>query len=285
MADKVVVASVQMEPIFGRVGENLEKISSLSRQAAQTGAQLVLFPECALTGYCFESRQEALSVAVETDGEPTKRLSQLSKDLSVWLIVGTAERSGDNLFNSLFMISPEGLSWVYRKIHLPCIGLDRFADAGDGPLKVVSTAVGRLGLHICYDAIFPEVARVLTLDGAEVLCLATNWPEGARPIAQFVPITRTLENRVHYVVSNRIGTEGGFRFIGHSQIVDADGKLRKRAGEKEETILIEELDLTVPRNKRIVFQEGKYEVNRVGDRRPEFYRLLTESPAPSATKG
>ncbi len=265
-----------MNPRLGKIKENSERICDFLRESAQSGARLVVFPECALTGYAFETREEALACSLTVDSLEVANLCRMTEKENLWSVVGSAERTDDRLFNSLFLIGHGKVQFVYRKVHLPYIGLDRFANPGDGPLQAVETPVGRLGLHICYDAIFPEVARVLTLDKAEILCLSTNWPEGARPIAQVIPIARTLENRVCYVVSNRVGCEGGFRFIGQSQIVNFDGTVLSRAGEEEETVLVQTLDLEPTRRKRIVFEPGRYEVDRVGDRRPELYQLLTE---------
>jgi predicted amidohydrolase len=229
-----------------------------------------------LTGYCFESRKEAMEVAEPADGKSAQRLAQLCASRNLWLVVGTLERDGDRLFNAALLIGPDGLHAVYRKVHLPCMGVDRFADAGDRPFQVHDTPVGRIGLHICYDAAFPEAARVMALDGAEVLCLPTNWAEGARPIAEVIPRARALENRIYFVAANRIGEEGGFRFIGMSQIAAPSGAWLACSPEPVEALLVAELDLREARRKRLVHVPGRYEVDRIGDRRPDFYRRLVQ---------
>ncbi len=274
MSDKVVVAAVQMTPRFAAVKENRELVLAWAEQAVRDGTQLLVFPECALTGYCFEDRKSALAVAEPAEGESTKLLARFCADHKVWMVVGTLERDGERLFNAALLIGPNGLHGVYRKVHLPCLGIDRFVDPGDRPFQVHETPVGRLGLHICYDAIFPEAARVMALDGAEILCLPTNWPEGARPVAEIIPRARALENRVYFVAANRVGEEGGFPFIGMSQIVAPSGALLAKAPEPVEALLVAELDLTEARRKRLVFVPGRYEVDRIGDRRPEFYQQL-----------
>jgi predicted amidohydrolase len=229
-----------------------------------------------LTGYCFESRKEAMEVAEPADGKSAQRLAQLCASRNLWLVVGTLERDGDRLFNAALLIGPDGLHAVYRKVHLPCMGVDRFADAGDRPFQVHDTPVGRIGLHICYDAAFPEAARVMALDGAEVLCLPTNWAEGARPIAEVIPRARALENRIYFVAANRIGEEGGFHFIGMSQIAAPSGAWLACSPEPVEALLVAELDLREARRKRLVHVPGRYEVDRIGDRRPDFYRRLVQ---------
>jgi predicted amidohydrolase len=276
MADKVVVAVAQVNPQLAKVADNLAMVEAWAERAADEGAQLVVFPECALTGYCFESRKEAIEVAEPADSKSAQRLAQLCASRNLWLVVGTLERDGDRLFNAALLIGPDGLHAVYRKVHLPCMGVDRFADAGDRPFQVHDTPVGRIGLHICYDAAFPEAARVMTLDGAEVLCLPTNWAEGARPIAEVIPRARALENRIYFVAANRIGEEGGFRFIGMSQIAAPSGAWLACSPEPVEALLVAELDLREARRKRLVHVPGRYEVDRIGDRRPDFYRRLVQ---------
>lgn len=274
MGDKVVVAAVQMTPKFAATRENLEAVLHWADRAAGQGAQLILFPECALTGYCFESREEAVAVAEPVDGHNARQLALWCKGRNCWLVVGTLERDGDRIFNAALLVGPDGVFGVYRKVHLPCLGVDRFVDPGDQPFRVYETPVGRVGVHICYDAVFPEAARVMALDGAEILCLPTNWPEGARPVAELVPRVRALENRVFFVAANRVGEEGGFKFIGMSQIADPFGNWLAFAPEPSETLLVAELDLEEARRKRIVFVPGRYEVDRIGDRRPEFYKSI-----------
>ncbi len=274
--NKAVVAAAQMTPRFAAVAENREAILTWATQAVREGAQLIVFPECALTGYCFESRKEAMAVAEPANGESTQQLVQFCAQHRVWMVVGTLEQDNDRLYNAALLIGPNGLRGVYRKVHLPCLGVDRFVDAGDRPFQVYDTPVGRLGLHICYDAAFPEAARVMALDGADILCLPTNWPEGARPIAEIVPRARALENRVYYVAANRVGEEGGFTFIGMSQIVAPSGATLAVAPQPVETLLLAEVDLKEARRKRLVFIPGRYEVDRLADRRPTFYRRLVE---------
>lgn len=274
MADKVFVAVAQMDPQLGAVAENLAKVEAMADEAARQGAQLVVFPECALTGYCFESRAEAMAVAEPQDGRSVRRLTQLCAARNLWLIVGTLERDGERLFNAALLISPDGLHAIYRKVHLPCMGVDRFADGGDRPFAGHATPVGRIGLLICYDAAFPEAARVLALDGVEIVCLPTNWAEGARPVAELVPRTRALENRIYFIAANRVGVEGGFTFIGMSQIAAPSGAWLACEHAPTETLLLAELDLTEARRKRLVHVPGRYEVDRINDRRPAFYKRL-----------
>src|SRR5262245_17084139 len=150
-AGKVIVAGVQMDCRIGEKRANLEAMERWAREAAGRGARLVVFPECALTGYCFEEAAEAQDVAETIPGPATEALSRVAKDLGIWLVFGMIELSGERFFNALAMVGPEGLAGrSYRKIHLPFLGLDRFASPGDRPFSVHETPFGRIGLNICY---------------------------------------------------------------------------------------------------------------------------------------
>jgi predicted amidohydrolase len=135
-----------------------------------------------------------------------------------------------------------------------------------------------MGMTICYDASFPEASRVLTLLGADLVVLPTNWPSGARSTARYLVQARALENHIYYAAVNRVGEEGGFQFIGLSRIVDCNGELLASSDGDAETMLYAVVDPSRARNKQIVHIPGKYEINRVTDRRPEMYGPLCESP-------
>ncbi len=134
-----------------------------------------------------------------------------------FLVFGMLERNGDKLHNSCVLLGPDGIVGVYRKIHLPFLGIDRFVDRGTEPLRVYDIGLMRVGLHICYDGSFPECVRVLTLLGADLIVLPTNWPPGADTFAELLPNARALENHIYYMAVNRVGEERGFQFIGTSK--------------------------------------------------------------------
>ena len=116
------------------------------------------------------------------------------------------EQDGERLFNVAVVLGPEGVIGTYRKIHLPFLGVDRFTDPGDRPFALVEVRGVRLGLHICYDGSFPETGRVLTLLGADILVLITNWPIQSASTADHLPACRAIENVVYVVASDRVGT-------------------------------------------------------------------------------
>ncbi len=275
MRDKEKIAAVQMDPKIMGNRVNLDKILLEAKSAASNNVDLIVFPECALTGYVFASREEAIPFMETIPGPSTHELVACCKELGVHIIIGLLEIDADRCFNTAIIVAPQGLIGKYRKIHLPFLGIDRFVDPGDQAFQVYPTPIGNIGLHICYDCNFPESARVMTLAGADILALPTNWPEGRGKVAKYVINTRAYENKVHLVAVNRVGTERGTRFIGNSKIVDAWGDTLAEASSDQEEIIYAEISIAEARQKRIVFKPGEFELDFIGDRRPELYGELT----------
>lgn len=275
MADLVRLAGVQMDVDFADKPKNLDRMEDAMRRTAKEDARIVVFPECAVTGYCFESLDEAMTVAEPVEGPSLARLARLCQELRQHVVVGTLEREGDRLYNSAALIGPGEVLGVYRKIHLPHLGVDRFVTPGRRATDVFQAGTVRIGMNICYDTTFPEAARCLALDGADLIALPTNWPPHAEEVAEHVINTRALENHVYYIAVNRVGTERGFRFIGMSKIASPVGRTLARAEKDEETILYADIDPSLPRDKHLVRVPGKHEIHRWNDRRPELYSPIT----------
>jgi 5-aminopentanamidase len=267
----VRVAAVQMEPRLGEVDANLTAILSRFREAVAGGARLVVFPECALTGYGFNSKAEAIPFAEPIPGLSSKEVASACAELDAYAIYGLLERDGDRLFNATALVGPGGVIGTYRKVHLPYLGIDRFVDPGDRPFEVQEVEGLRVGMHICYDGTFPETGRVLTLLGADVLVLPTNWPIQSLTTAEHLPATRAIENVVYVMAVDRVGEERGCRFAGTSSIAGPGGEILARAGLDSEEILYANIDPAISRRKRLVRVPGLYEIDRIADRRPGFY--------------
>ncbi len=268
-------AAVQMDVKILAKEHNLDQILSRLEQAASGGAKLVVFPECALSGYCFVSRDEAAPVAEEVPGPSTERILAAAQALDCTVVVGLLERFGDQIFNAAAVVTPRGILGTYRKLHLPCLGIDWHSALGDKPFPVFSTPHGKVGISICYDCSFPESGRALKLKGAQILAIPTNWPLGSDSW-QHTPPVRATENHMHVIACDRVGEERGFRFAGHSQIVDCNGTKLAEAGETEETILYGEIDPAAADFNRMIRKPGKWEFDRIADRRPEMYAVLTD---------
>lgn len=271
----VTVAAVQMDPQFNAATKNREAILAWGREAAGMGVELIVFPECALSGYVFESKAEAQQVAETIPGPTSAALTELCADLRVHMVVGLLETAGDDIHNSVLIVGPAGLVTVYRKTHMPVLGVDRFARPGD-VLEVVQTPVGALGPLICYDLRFPETPRVLALKGAEIIVHATNWPRPSADFPDFVTKAAARASGVFIISANRVGEERGTTFLGRSQIIPPNGRPLAEADDHSEMIITADLDLRLAHQKKLVHIPGVFELDSFGDRRPELYGRLTE---------
>ena len=272
-----VAAGVQMNPILMDKEGNLSLIIQQLQLAASEQARLVIFPECALTGYCFESLEEALPYAETIPGPSTNHLIEVCQKLNVHLVLGMLEKDDEQCYNAAVLLGPQGLIGKYRKIHLPFLGVDRFVNPGNLGFQVHETPLGRIGLNICYDGRFPESARTLALRGADIVLLPTNWPKGAEEFAEFLVNARGIENHLFSMAVNRVGKERGFQFIGRSRVASPEGKTLVSASGNQEEIIYAEIDPLKSRNKQIVRIPGKLEINCIKDRRPQYYDNLTGS--------
>ena len=251
------LALVQTDVVHGDPEANLAAVLA---HRSRIEADLVVFPECAITGYAAANVEEAKRMAVEPAFlEPLRGKG---------VLVGALQREGEKVYNVATLFLPDGSRHEYRKTHLPFMGADRFCTAGN-VLKPVETPWGRLGVLICFDLRFPEPARTLALRGADLIVVPTNWPQGAEVSADHICVARAAENRMFVATCNRVGDERGFRFVGRSKIVGIDGAVIAAAGEGEET-LVADLDLAPARQKRRVVIPGEYETDAFA-RRPELY--------------
>jgi predicted amidohydrolase len=272
---KTTIACVQMNVEIGKVDANRRSIVERIKTAADGGAELAIFPECALTGYCFDSLEEATPFGEPIDGSSSEVIAEACLKTGTHAVVGFIEKDGVIYYNAAMVVGPNGVVGSYRKVHMPYLGVDRFLKPGDRPFDVIELPIGRIGVNICYDASFPEASRALKLLGAELILLPTNWPTGAWRTAEFIINARACENHVNFAAANRVGVERGWQFIGRSKVVDYNGDTLKEASRQNEEILFAEVDLAEANKNKIVNVAGSYEIDRLADRRPEFYRIVT----------
>jgi predicted amidohydrolase len=267
----VKVGFMQFSPLLGRKEENVERVINSLRGAK---ADLLVLPELFSTGYLFLNEEE-LKRSAETipDGPTVSKFLDLAKKQSTNLVFGIAEKGDDKLFNSSVLVTSKGGCFVYRKLHL----FDRekhLFSPGDKELKVFNIGEAKIGMMICFDWIFPEVARTLALKGADIICHPSNL---ILPYAQDAMITRCIENRVFAITCNRTGTEkigdptedgGGIEltFTGNSQIADPKGRILAKANADEAKVGIIEIDPTLAKDKNITANNHVFE-----DRRRDFY--------------
>lgn len=261
------VGFYQYKPAFGKVRRNLNKvIKSLS----QVEADLLVLPELAFTGYFFESHQEAFHHAEEVSQSATiESLVAMCKEKDMYLVTGFTERHLDKCFNSSILIGPGGVIHVYRKLHLFNTEKNCF-DSGDIPLQVDQVRDAKVGMMICFDWVFPEVARSLALMGSDIICHPSNL---VLQYCQQTMLSRSLENRVFSITANRFGREnrpqGELKFTGKSQIVSPLGERLVAATAQREQLCIMEIDPEIARDKSMT------DLNDVIlDRRPDYYQKI-----------
>lgn len=255
----VRVAVVQFDPQVGiqHSQANLEHSLELAREAAMNGANLIVLPELANTGYLFGTRQEAfLHAELIPEGPSMQAWLDFARKHQVYLAAGLAERDGVQLFDSAVLVGPGGFIGKYRKAHLWNREKLWFTPGNLG-FPVFDTPIGRIGLLICWDIWFPEVPRLLSLQGADIICSLNNWiwtppplfDDSGKCMASYLTMTAAHANNMFIAAANRIGEEQGERYLGCSLITGTNGwPIGKVASADEQTILYADIDLTSARS-------------------------------------
>lgn len=274
----VRVAVAQMDCVLGDVPANLDRIEALVTEAVgDHDAGLVILPECATTGYFVGDRVREL--ATPADGPVIARLAALATARGCHLAVGLIESDGSDAYDCLALLAPgDGLAAMYRKVHL-FAGERAMFRPGDAPC-LVDTTIGRLGLTVCYDLLFPEYVRGLVLGGARLIVNGTNWitdpwqvsmgwtGDAVRALAQ----VRALENGVHVAMAARVGEEAGFTSIGHSTIASPSGAILATLGDTQAIGVAQVTDPTADLDRWRTY------ATYLADRRPELYSAIGAEP-------
>jgi len=270
------ISGIQTDVTLGDRDANLAVMQTMVAQETAAGSRLIVFPECFITGYCFDSKQEAMPFAESLDGPSVRFAADLCQTHNCFIVFGLLEQDGDRLFNTAVLVGPGGLIGSYRKVHLPYLGVDRFTTYGDRPFEVFEADGVRIGMLICYDGGFPEASRILALQGADLIVLPTNWPPGAETMSCFSINSRAMENGIYFAAVNRVGTERGFSFIGCSRTCDPVGNTVEAAEHTERAVVRAVIDVSISRQKRVVRVPGQHAIDRMADRRPEMYGPLCD---------
>ena len=253
----VKIACCQMEPIVGNKSDNLKKSIQMIEEAASNGANLIVLPELCNSGYVFETREEAFELSEEIpSGESCKSWSKICKKLGVHIVAGINERAGDLLYNSSVVLGPNDYVGTFRKVHL-WNEENLFFEPGDLGFPVFKTPIGRISCHICYDSWFPESYRLAALQGADIVCVSTNWvpipgqDKDREAMANILVMAAAHVNSVFIAAADRIGTERGQPFIGQSLIASYTGwPIGGPASTDKEEIIYAEANLSDARRKR-----------------------------------
>ena len=269
---------------FGRdLDENLAQIGLLADQARARGVRLLALPEASLGGYLasLDGTAETLPPIVDVDGPVMRRVAQIARDLTI--VVGFCEFDAGTRFNSAAAVTGDGVLGVHRKVHQP---LSENAHYRSGEVfSAFDTEVGRLGMLICYDKAFPEAARALALDGAEIVACVSAWPSARTATAASIDDdrwtrrfnlfdqARALENQIIWVASNQSGMFGSLRFVCHAKIVGPGGDILASTG-PDAGMAVAHLDVTA------TLAIARRSMFHLRDRRPETYpaRLTYSEP-------
>ena len=262
------IALYQFAPIWGNVPGNLKKIDSILY--SHENIDLWILPELCTTGYLFNSKAEIGSIAEPFQGGQTSSwLKSITKRLNTSVIMGVAERCKEKLFNSAVVFDNGTHAGTYRKIHLFDNEKKLFDPGNEAPVVFTVRDV-RIGVMICFDWIFPEAARTLALNGAQLIAHPANL---VLPYCPDAMVTRSIENRVFTATANRIGMEKlsdgqQLTFIGNSQVTNTVGKRLGQLSKDREGVLIVDIDPAESNNKSITPNNDLFL-----DRKPELYRL------------
>jgi N-carbamoylputrescine amidase len=279
---KVRIACLQMEPHVGEKERNLERSLAMLADAASRGAQLAILPELCNSGYVFATREEAVNLAEEVPNGPTCRAwIEFAARHGIQIVAGIAERDGAALYNAAVVLGPQGLVGRYRKNHL-WAAETLFFEPGNLGVPVFRTDIGRIAVAICYDIWFPEIFRLAALQGADLLCVPTNWvpmpeqPDTLPVMANILAMGGAHANAMFVAAADRVGTERGQPFLGRSIMVGHTGwPIAGPASADREEIILADVNLSDARRKR-----NWSEFNQVlRDRRTDVYAEMLGSSA------
>ena len=254
---KVRIACLQMDLRVGEKGWNLAHGLEMIDQAAEAGANLVVLPELCSSGYVFNTREEAKILAEEIPGGPACRAwADAATRHKMHIVAGIAEREGRALYNSAVVVGPQGVIGTYRKNHL-WAAENLFFEPGNLGVPVFHTDIGRIAVVVCYDIWFPEVFRLAAMQGADILCVPTNWvpmpdqPAGLPKMSNILAMGGAHSNSMFVAAADRIGIERGQPFIGNSLVVSYTGwPIAGPASDDCEEMLIADVNLSDARRKR-----------------------------------
>lgn len=268
--------------------QNYQTIADYVAKAREQGVEFLVFPEAAIGGYLsslgnhgdtVKTTSRSLPPAITIDGPELARVQEIIGDMVIAIGFCELAEDGETRYNAAAVLDGDRVYGTYRKVHQP-LGENMSYASGSG-YGVFDTPVGRVGLQICYDKAFPEAARIMALDGAEVIASMSAWPAARTATAEnlqddrwtyrfnLFDTARALDNQVFWVAANQSGTFGSLRYVGNAKIVDPGGNVLATTG-LAEGLAVADVDIA-----------GTFTTMRAGmfhlrDRRPDVYEPLTE---------
>jgi len=261
------VAVGQIDLLVGNVEENLVQVRNILEKAEKSDVDILVLPELCNSGYAFKNTSEVNASAELIPEGP------VSRELLAWsgggrlVVAGICERTQEGLYNSALAVGNGEHLTTYHKIHLFLNEWNWFLPGQEEP-PVIEYRGYKFGVMVCFDWAFPEVARILTLKGAQVILHPANL---VLPYCQDAMITRSIENRVFTATANRVGTERGLTFSGASQITDVKGNRIVTMNSKETGLGWADIDPFLAEDKSITERNDV-----LADRRPSLYRKITQ---------
>src|SRR2546430_13184216 len=259
------VAAAQISCVLGDFDANIRKIRDFGALAKKSGAELVVFPEMSDTGYSMPVIQNR--ARPWKDGAVSE-LQKIAKENSIAIVAGISDRDGDSIFNAQVLVNARGeIVAKYRKTHLVTAApLDERICLSPGNEFVTAKIDNfNVGLSICYDLRFPEMARMLVVKhGANVVVNSSAWPVVRAEHLRILAVARAVENQSYFAIANRVGTDDGVTFCGKSVIIDPSGKILASASSDREELIEAEIS-----GKRL--DEARGSIRVFEHRRPELY--------------
>lgn len=259
------IGFLQFNPLFGKVDDNCKVVESLIKPHS---CDLLVLPELFNTGYTFKNREEVMKFSETVpSGKSIMFLKEIARVKGMSIVGGFVERYRTKLYNSSILVNDDGTYFVYRKKHLYNFEKKLFDKAYEPYETFTVNGKVKIGCVICFDWIFPEAMRSLSLLGAQIICHSVNL---VMPYCQDAMVTRALENGVFIITANRTGIEkrGRFinRFTGLSQIVSPEGRIIAQAGETDSVLLMVDIEPAKAQDKKISPLNDLFD-----DRRTDIY--------------
>jgi N-carbamoylputrescine amidase len=272
-ANMVNVAALQFEPVLGEVEQNRAKLVELAVKAFEQQAQLIVAPECCVSGYVFNSQEEAADCAESLpDGPTVQALAELTAKYEGYVVAGLVEKEGELLYNTAVLVGPEGFIGKYRKVHL--WDVDKTIYQAGNEFPVFDLPFGRLAISICYDGMFPEVTRIYAIKGVDIICHPTNWvvipgiADASNPVWVASAASQAACSGVTMICADRIGVERGVTFGGHSCVCSLAGFHAPLGPFDEEAVIVAPVTLMGTAGKQVGPKN-----HLLDDRRTDLYEI------------